>query len=108
MLPQSSLEEPIALLMAQPAAPFILKQWGKREVASFHICGLLASWVLEGPEVNISESYQALHHCGLLVYAKDRWILTELGKSIGQMTLDRTPKSLIKLIGSSRQESSTR
>jgi hypothetical protein len=108
MIPQSSLEEPIALLMAQPAAPFVLKQWGKREAASFHICGLLASWVLEGPEVSIPEPYQALHHCGLLMQVKDRWILTELGKTIGQMTLDRTPKSLIKLISSPRQESSTR
>jgi hypothetical protein len=108
MLPQSSLEEPIALLMAQPAAPFILKQWGKREVASFHICGLLASWVLEGPEVSIPESYQALQHCGLLTYAKERWVMTELGKTIGQMTLERTPKSLVKLICSPRKQSSTR
>lgn len=108
MLPQSSLEEPIALLTAQPAAPFVLKQWGKGEAASFHICGVLASWVLEGPEVNIPESYQALEHCGLLTYTEDRWIMTELGKTIGQMTLDRTPKSLIKLVCSSRRESSTR
>jgi hypothetical protein len=108
MLPQSSLEEPIALLMAQPAAPFVLKQWGKGEAASFHICGVLASWVLEGPEVSIPESYQALQHCGLLVYVQDRWILTELGKTIGQMTLERTPKSLIKLVCSPRRKSSTR
>ncbi len=108
MLPQSSLEEPIALLMAQPAAPFVLKAWGKGEIASFHICGLLASWVLEGPEGAIPESYQALQHCGLLTQTKDHWVLTELGRTIGQMTLERTPKSLIKLVSSHRKESSTR
>lgn len=108
MLSPSSLEEPIALLTAQPAALFVLKRWGKGGESSFHICGVLASWVLDGPEASIPESYQALQDCGLLTYAQDRWILTELGKTIGQMTLDRTPKSLIKLVCSPRRESSTR